>query len=685
MSDKKPVIFISYAHADEPEKPLDGEIQWLSFVRRFLQPAVKDGIFDLWVDRHMLGGAQWDEEIEQKLHACDIFILLVSAYSMASDYVVDKEIAIIRTRQAKGDMVYFYPLLITPTPKAGLIKVQDRNLRPRDAKPFSGYAKHDREQHMTDAADEIAGIAAEIVEKKKADVVRRTTDHAETVPVIQVVATPPVLAGVTGNPPTEVEAQNAEAIVVDTTHLPETFYERLVGRKEPLELLDKTWVDRSANILSLVAEGGAGKSALVNEWLKQLQADNYRGAVTVLGWSFYSQGSKERATSAEVFLNWALDKLGIKIETTSANAKGEAIAEAMGQRRVLLVLDGCEPLQHGLDKQQGELKDQGLRSLLRRFAAMPPTETHGLIVLTSRLPVKDVARWKDSAAPVFDVEQLSAEAGAALLRDNGVWGTDKELLAAARDFGGHPLALGLLASFLKEKYFGDDRSRRQLRQYDEKLALLADAEDPRHDHARRVMESYEAEWLVGEPVEHAIMHIVGLFDRPADSDCLWALRNKPVIPGLTDALVDLDEAEWRRAIMRLRDARLLAPLRSSAPKALDAHPLVREWFGGRLKQRIERAWTGAHARLYEHLRDTTKEGENLPSKVSGRSTRPSPMAVAPAVIRRRSMTFSLTASAADGPMVTLSSMRFAIWVLWAVISPRFLGFSTNPTRVPSSH
>ena len=107
--------------------------------------------------------------------------------------------------------------------------------------------------------------------------------------------------------------------------------------------------DRKINILSLVAEGGAGKSALVNEWLKRMQADNYRGAGVVLGWSFYSQGTKERATSADAFLDWAVDKLGVKTATNSAVAKGEAIAEAMMRRRALLVLDGVEPLQHGPD------------------------------------------------------------------------------------------------------------------------------------------------------------------------------------------------------------------------------------------------------------------------------------------------------------------------------------------------
>ena len=328
-------------------------------------------------------------------------------------------------------------------------------------------------------------------------------------------------------------APPAQPRLVHITGLPETAYERLVGRDEELKRLDEAWAGRKANILSLVAEGGGGKSALVNEWLQRMQADNYRGAEVVLGWSFYSQGTKERATSAEPFLNWALDKLGIKIDTTSATAKGEAIAEALGRRRLLLVLDGVEPLQHGLDSQKGELKDLGLRSLLRRFAAMAPSEAHGLVVLTSRLAVKNIAHFKGGAAPVLDVEQLSDVAGAALLRDNGVRGAETELQTAALAFGGHPLALGLLASYLKETQTGDVRRRDHIRNFN----VLNGPENPRHDQARRVMESYEKEWLAGQLVPHAIMHMVGLFDRPASGDCLCALRSKPAIPGLTDAVV----------------------------------------------------------------------------------------------------------------------------------------------------
>jgi hypothetical protein len=166
MPSGKPIIFISYAHKDEPEKPAAGEIKWLTFVLDFLKPAVKHGVFEFWVDRQMTGGADWQAEIEQKLRACDIFVLLVSRYSMASDYIVDKEISTIRERQKNKEDVHFYPLLLSHTPKAGLAKVADKNLRPRDAKPFYDYEPPDRERHMSEAADEIAKIAEAIAARK---------------------------------------------------------------------------------------------------------------------------------------------------------------------------------------------------------------------------------------------------------------------------------------------------------------------------------------------------------------------------------------------------------------------------------------------------------------------------------------------------------------------------------------
>jgi hypothetical protein len=155
----KPLIVISYAREDEPEKPAEDEVKWLSFVTGYLRPAIKHGAVDLWLDRLMPGGADWEREISERLRACDIFILLVSRHSLSSDYVVDKEIAIIRERQAKREDVHFYPLVLTPTPKIALELVSDKNLRPRDGKLLSDYSINERYRRMADAADEIAAIA----------------------------------------------------------------------------------------------------------------------------------------------------------------------------------------------------------------------------------------------------------------------------------------------------------------------------------------------------------------------------------------------------------------------------------------------------------------------------------------------------------------------------------------------
>ena len=179
---------------------------------------------------------------------------------------------------------------------------------------------------MTEAADEIADVAKAIEDKK-------TAAAAEKAPAVapsqawrrscgRLARQPPGLhnSEIEGIAP--IRTEPARPALVDITGLPETGYERLVGRDAELQRLDAAWGDPKINILSLIAEGGAGKSALVNEWLKRMQADNYRGADVVLGWSFYSQGSKERATSADAFLDWALDKLGVKLDDHQRRRQG---------------------------------------------------------------------------------------------------------------------------------------------------------------------------------------------------------------------------------------------------------------------------------------------------------------------------------------------------------------------------
>ena len=72
----------------------------------------------------------------------------------------------------------------------------------------------------------------------------------------------------------------------------------LIGRETELARLDAAWEDPNTRVLTLVAFGGMGKSALVSRWLESMSMKGWRGARRVLDWSFYSQGTEERVTSS---------------------------------------------------------------------------------------------------------------------------------------------------------------------------------------------------------------------------------------------------------------------------------------------------------------------------------------------------------------------------------------------------
>ena len=369
----------------------------------------------------------------------------------------------------------------------------------------------------------------------------------------------------------------------------------LYGRDAELKLLDDAWANPNINIITFVAWGGVGKTALVNHWLKQRMArDNYRGAERIYGWSFYSQGTSERAASADLFIDQALRWFGDTDPTQGSPwDKGERLARFIRQTRTLLVLDGLEPLQHPPGPQEGRLKDAALQALLVELAAQQP----GLCVISTRERVGDLVEFENGTVVQHELEHLSPQAGAQLLRALQVKGNDDELEQATMEYEGHALALTLLGSYLADVCGGDIRRRKEIESLEE---------DVRHGgHAERVMRAYE-KWL-GDGVELAVLRLLGLFDRPAEAASIAALRAAPAIPGLTEELQNLKEREWQQALAKLRRIKLLGAASVNAPNTLDAHPLVREHFRQQLKRERPDAWREANNRLYEHLTSTAKE------------------------------------------------------------------------------
>jgi tetratricopeptide (TPR) repeat protein len=389
------------------------------------------------------------------------------------------------------------------------------------------------------------------------------------------------------------DSQSTSPIKVSLAKLPSTNPE-LFGREKELKMLNDAWTNPNINIVTLVAWGGVGKTALVNSWLRQMEQENFRGAERVFGWSFYSQGASEgKPASADVFIASALRWFGDpEPEKGTPWEKGERLAECVKKQKTLLILDGIEPLQ-APSHEPGKIKDPGLATLVRELAHHNP----GLCIITTRLEVDDIKDFIGTAVENKHLEHLSDEAGMELLKHLGVKGTDNEIKKVVRDFGGHALALTLLGTYLSKVYKGDVRKR-------DRIAKLT-KEEKYGGRAIQVMESYEV-WFKGKP-ELDILRMMGLFDSPAEGGAIEVLRAAPPIQGLTSEMNNLSDDEWCFAIDNLRKAGLLAKEDPHEPDALDCHPLIREHFGEKLKNNNPEAWKEAHGRLYEYYKKQAKE------------------------------------------------------------------------------
>ncbi len=386
--------------------------------------------------------------------------------------------------------------------------------------------------------------------------------------------------------------------IISISRLPNMLTNDLFGREAELQLLDEAWAtgaNDKTNLICFVAFGGSGKSALVNCWLQQMAREGYRGAERVYAWSFWSQGTDQPQTSADPFIDAALRCFGDPEPTAGSPwDKGERLARLIKQSRTLLILDGIEPLQHPRATMEGRLKEQSMQALLKELAG----GQLGLCVISTREHIADLKGFVAPAVIAHDLDQLSPAAGAEILRQQNLKGSDKELKQASKDFGNHALALTILASFLHNAYDGDIRKRKE-------IGPLTD-DELNGGHARRVMTTYET-WLrdAGDDTLLAVLRLLGLFNRPADAASLATLRAAPAIPDLTEALLPLTEPQWKQTLAKLRRLKLLTE--SSTNGEVDAHAILREHFRDQLQRAHPAAWREGNLCLYEHLTHTAKD------------------------------------------------------------------------------
>jgi tetratricopeptide (TPR) repeat protein len=537
-------VFISYSQEDK---------EWKKRLVPHLRTLEQQGLIDLWDDTKIDGGDTWYDKIKEAMNKADVALCLISADFLSSDFVNKEEVPFLLDRCERGGMLLL-PVLVRPCTWK-LVKWLARiQILPGEGQSIAV----DYRDRYDEAFLKIAELICRRIEN----------------PAIESRRLPP---------PCEKPPEDH----VCTEALPRTSSE-LFGRARELKLLDEAWESESTGIVSLVGWSGVGKSALVNKWLEQMGEDHYRGAKRIFGWSFSGLGAGQDAASADLFIDRALRWFGDPEMADSKTCpwdKGRRLAELIRQEKTLLLLDRVEPLQSRRGQDRGQIRDPALAALIRQLARRNP----GLCVITTREPLTGVEAYKEFIRQE-DVEQISAQAGRALLRVSGVRGTDGELEQITRDFGNHALSINLLAPYF---------SKGQQTQVSPAFLILEldmapqDRKDP-----KSVVEALARR--LGDGPEINVLRIMGLFDRPVTSDEIAVLRRKPAIPGLTDNVCELSDEDWSQVVHRLRADRFVAPASREDPRELDAHLLVRRYFAEWLRTHNSAAWREAHSRLYEH-------------------------------------------------------------------------------------
>src|SRR5690242_971619 len=97
-------VFISYAHEDERLcKELDKHLALLK----------RQKIIDVWHERDISAGTEWEQEIDRHLNTAQIILLLISADFLASDYCYSIEMQRALARAERNE-AYVIPILLRP-------------------------------------------------------------------------------------------------------------------------------------------------------------------------------------------------------------------------------------------------------------------------------------------------------------------------------------------------------------------------------------------------------------------------------------------------------------------------------------------------------------------------------------------------------------------------------------------
>ncbi len=338
--------FIIYAREDR---------EALEAFKKHLKPLERCGELFVWYDGEILAGAEWDKEIKEKLNSAEIVLLLLSTSFVNSDYIFDTELPHATDRYDKN-LCIIIPILITDCYWKVLSRISKFQMLPSNGKPIFSDHGHDANRIMTEVVMSIRKAALEFRESRSLQVQPILEDMDEQI---------------------ENETSKKDSSLKKNTHPDDILnsfrhasiqlqnwksdFENLLDshleRPQTSEIIN--WIDASLprdekGIALLVGDAGAGKSVIMRDVLRELEARK----TPVLG------------IKAD---QYCVETIEILEKRLHLNESIEAMAKALGQtnERVVVLIDQIDALSQSLSARREYLETfTRLVSLLSEIPAV---------------------------------------------------------------------------------------------------------------------------------------------------------------------------------------------------------------------------------------------------------------------------------------------------------------------------
>jgi hypothetical protein len=140
-----PLAFISYAHPDEAHRVA---------LTKHLSVLVNQKLLRMWHDRKLELGDRWLDEIERAMDQAQLFLILVSADYLSSDFCRDTELARALSRHSQG-LARLVPIIVRPVDWEHSV-LGELQAVPTGAKPITKW--QDTDEAWTDVAKHIRTV-----------------------------------------------------------------------------------------------------------------------------------------------------------------------------------------------------------------------------------------------------------------------------------------------------------------------------------------------------------------------------------------------------------------------------------------------------------------------------------------------------------------------------------------------